>query len=70
MIPESFADVVSRPTAGNRTVTFDFGGAKASGELTHRSGGIYDEMSVIYTYEGSGVVTDPPTACSGTASRL
>jgi len=55
---------------GNRTVTFDFGGAKASGELTHRSGGTYDEMSVIYTYEGGGVATDPPTACTGTATRL
>ena len=55
--------------AGNRTVTFDFGGAKASGELIHRSGGIYDAMSVIYTYDGT-VATDPPTACTGTASRL
>ena len=55
--------------SGNRSVTFDFGGAKANGELTHRTGALYDEMSIAYTYEGSGIATDPPTACIGTATR-
>jgi hypothetical protein len=54
--------------AGNRTVTFDFAGAKAQGELGDRRGGLYREMSVSYTYEGTGGA-DPPTACAGTATR-
>ena len=54
--------------ADNRTVLFDFGGAKAIGELEERRGGLFREMSVVYTYEGTGA-TDPPTACTGTATR-
>ena len=55
--------------AGNRTVLFDFGGAKAQGELDDRRDGLYREMSITYTYDGT-VATDPPTACIGTATRL
>jgi hypothetical protein len=55
--------------AGNRTVLFDFGGAKAQGELEERHGGLYREMSIVYTYEGTTATDDPPTACIGTATR-
>ena len=54
--------------AGNRTVSFDFAGAKAQGELGDRIGGLFRAMSITYTYDGTGE-TDPPTACTGTATR-
>jgi len=53
---------------GNRTVHSDFGGAKVVGELSARRGGLFTEMSFTYTFPGDDVA--PPTACTGTATRL
>jgi hypothetical protein len=53
---------------GNRTVHSDFGGAKAVGELTARRGGLFTEMTFTYTFSGDEHA--PPTACTGTATRL
>jgi hypothetical protein len=52
----------------NRRVTSDFNGAKTHGQLEDRRGGRFREMSMIYTYDGSGA-SDPPTACTGTGTR-
>ena len=52
----------------NRTVTSDFNGAKTHGQLADRRAGLFQQMTMIYTYDGSGE-SDPPTACTGTGTR-
>jgi hypothetical protein len=52
---------------GNRTVLTDHAGAKGTGELSARRGGLFREMSFAYTF--GGFTAGPPTACTGVATR-
>lgn len=49
----------------NRRVASDYGGAKATGELSDRRKGLYREMTFTYTYSGG----PNPTACTGIGVR-
>ena len=53
---------------GNRAVSSDYGGAKATGELSARRGSLYTRMTFTYTFSGPtpGAAS---TACTGIATR-
>lgn len=52
---------------GNRTVSADFGGAKATGELASQRAGRFTQMEFAYTF--TGPTPGSPTACTGIATR-
>ena len=54
----------------NKLVSSDYGAAKATGELSRKRAGLFQDMSLTYTFSNPSIPSGGPlTACTGSGTR-